>query len=124
MFKAAFILLLVAFQGGPNNELFLVDHGHPVLDAHNCYPQDGKWTERIDRALSAGFPVAIEQDIAPYVDPGSGSLIVQGAIAAAAGVASGAYMVRRRISNVFRSKKNDRPEENRTESSENTRPRS
>jgi hypothetical protein len=59
-----------------------------------------------------------------YVDPGSGSLIVQGAIAAAAGVASGAYMVRRRITNVFRSKKNDRPEETRTESSENNRTRS
>ena len=59
-----------------------------------------------------------------YVDPGSGSLIVQGAIAVAAGVASSAYMVRRRISNVFRSKKNDRPEETRTEPSENTRPRS
>jgi FtsZ-interacting cell division protein ZipA len=59
-----------------------------------------------------------------YVDPGSGSLIVQGAIAVAAGVASSAYMVRRRISNVFRSKKNDRSEETRTESSENTRPRS
>jgi hypothetical protein len=61
-----------------------------------------------------------------YVDPGSGSLIVQGAIAVAAGVASSAYMVRRRISNVFRSKKNetDRTEETRTESSENTRPRS
>jgi len=59
-----------------------------------------------------------------YVDPGSGSLIVQGAIAVAAGVASSAYMVRRRISNVFRSKKTDRPEENRTESAENTRPNS
>jgi hypothetical protein len=59
-----------------------------------------------------------------YVDPGSGSLLVQGAIAAVAGVASGAFMVRRRITNVFRSKKSDRPEENRTESSENTRPRS
>jgi len=60
-----------------------------------------------------------------YVDPGSGSLIVQGAIAVAAGVASSAYMVRRRISGVFRSKKNERPEEEtRTESSENTRPRS
>ena len=59
-----------------------------------------------------------------YVDPGSGSLLVQGAIAAAAGVASSAYMVRRRIANVFRSKKNERPEETRTDSSENTRPRS
>jgi hypothetical protein len=59
-----------------------------------------------------------------YVDPGSGSLLVQGAIAAAAGVAASAYTVRRRIANVFRSKKNERPEETRTDSSENTRPRS
>lgn len=77
MFKAAFILLLLAFQGGTSNDLFLVNHGHPVLDAHNCYPQDGKWTERIDRALSTGFPVAIEQDIAPYIDPGSGKVIAK-----------------------------------------------
>jgi hypothetical protein len=38
----------------------------PVLDAHNCYPYEGKWTDRIDRALSTGSPVAIEQDIAWY----------------------------------------------------------
>ena len=59
-----------------------------------------------------------------YVDPGSGSLLVQGAIAAAAGVASGAFMVRKRVSNLFRGKKNERPEETRNESSENTRTRS
>jgi hypothetical protein len=40
-----------------------------VLDAHNCYPYDGKWTDRIDRALKTGFPVGIEQDIASAVDP-------------------------------------------------------
>jgi hypothetical protein len=79
MLKAAFLLLLLAFQveTGVNNDLFLVNHGHPVLDAHNCYPQDGKWTERIDRALSTGFPVAIEQDIAPYVDPESGKVVAK-----------------------------------------------
>ena len=36
----------------------------PVLDAHNCYPYEGQWKNRIDRALGTGFPVAIEQDIA------------------------------------------------------------
>jgi len=44
-----------------------LNNGVPVLDAHNCYPYEGQWTDRIDRALgtmSAGFPVAIEQDIA------------------------------------------------------------
>lgn len=36
----------------------------PLLDAHNCYPYDGRFADRIDRALRTGFPVAIEQDIA------------------------------------------------------------
>ena len=44
----------------------------PVLDAHNCYPYDGRWTNRIDRALATGFPVSIEQDLAWYVDPSTG----------------------------------------------------
>ena len=34
-----------------------------LLDAHNAYPQNGRWTDRIDRALSTGLPVAIEQDL-------------------------------------------------------------
>src|SRR5215469_7984296 len=34
-----------------------------LLDAHNCYPYDGKWADRIDRALSTGTPLAIEQDL-------------------------------------------------------------
>lgn len=37
--------------------------GRPLFDAHNCYPYEGKYSNRIDRALSTGFPVAIEQDI-------------------------------------------------------------
>jgi len=35
-----------------------------VVDAHNCYPYNGRYADRIDRALSAGFPVSIEQDLA------------------------------------------------------------
>ena len=36
----------------------------PVLDAHNCYPYKGQWSDRIERALKTGFPVGIEQDLA------------------------------------------------------------
>lgn len=43
-----------------------------MLDSHNCYPYDGRWADRVDRALKTEFPVAIEQDIAWYVDPQSG----------------------------------------------------
>ena len=50
-------------------ELGVLNHGRPVLDAHNCYPYEGRWGDRIDRALSQGFPVAIEQDIAWSIDP-------------------------------------------------------
>src|SRR5207237_744238 len=34
-----------------------------ILDEHNCYPYYEWWFDRIDRALSAGTPVAIEQDL-------------------------------------------------------------
>ena len=40
-----------------------------LLDAHNCYPYDGQWPERIERALGTGLPLAIEQDLAWSVDP-------------------------------------------------------
>ena len=50
-----------------------VGAAHPgarsILDAHNCYPYEGRWADRIDRALKVKFPVAIEQDLAWYIDP-------------------------------------------------------
>src|SRR5437667_9318697 len=52
-------------------QLDFLNRNRPVLDAHNCYPYDGRWADRIDRALSTGFPISIEQDLAWYVDPGS-----------------------------------------------------
>lgn len=33
------------------------------LDAHNAYPYNGHFGDRIDRALATGLPVAIEQDL-------------------------------------------------------------
>ena len=43
-----------------------------VMDAHNCYPYYEWWYNRIDRALSAGTPLAIEQDLYWYTDPKTG----------------------------------------------------
>ena len=53
-------------------QLDFLNHNRPVLDAHNCYPYEGRYADRIDRALRAGFPVAIEQDIAWAVDLATG----------------------------------------------------
>ena len=53
-------------------DLEFLNHNRAMPDAHNCYPYDGRWNDRIDRALKAGFPVAIEQDLAWFVDPASG----------------------------------------------------
>lgn len=34
------------------------------LHAHNCYPQKGLWTDRLDRALGTGArPIVVEQDV-------------------------------------------------------------
>ncbi len=59
-------------------DLNFVNHNRPMLDAHNCYPYDGRWNDRIGRALRSGFPVSIEQDLAWYVDPvtGKGRVVV------------------------------------------------
>ncbi len=40
-----------------------------MMDAHNCYPYFEWWSDRIDRALSVGTPLAIEQDLGWYTDP-------------------------------------------------------
>jgi glycerophosphoryl diester phosphodiesterase len=52
------------------------------MDAHNCYPYFGWWSDRIDRALSSGTPLAIEQDLFWFTDPKTGtarSLVTHGA---------------------------------------------
>jgi len=54
-------------------DLKFLNANRPVLDAHNCYPYDGRLSDRIERALKSGFPVAIEQDLAWFVDPASGT---------------------------------------------------
>jgi hypothetical protein len=34
-----------------------------MLDAHNAYPYNGEHSDRIERAIATGLPVAIEQDL-------------------------------------------------------------
>src|SRR5690242_15075566 len=45
-----------------------------LLDAHNCYPYYEWWFDRIDRALSSGTPLAIEQDLLWAKNPRTGTM--------------------------------------------------
>jgi hypothetical protein len=87
MMRCTLCLILVAFsclsigsQSQPRS-----DSGpgsRTVMDAHNCYPYYEWWYDRIDRALSAGTPLAIEQDLYWYTDSKTGSsqsLVAHGA---------------------------------------------
>jgi hypothetical protein len=65
LFGSIAAALALAAQTAP---IDFLNHNRPVLDAHNCYPYNGRWADRIDRALSTGYPVAIEQDLAWHVD--------------------------------------------------------
>jgi hypothetical protein len=49
-----------------------------MLDAHNAYPYNGRFRDRIDLALAGGLPVAIEQDLVwrPVADERPGRSIV------------------------------------------------
>ena len=79
--RAAAVLLVVigtTIAAGPPPG----DAGTPgrrvLLDAHNCYPYQGRWADRLDRALATGLPVAIEQDLLwrPATATGPGRSIV------------------------------------------------
>jgi hypothetical protein len=71
---AAFIALTLSCSSARAQapDLNFLNHKQPILDAHNCYPYDGQWNNRVQRALDSGFPVSIEQDLAWYVDPATG----------------------------------------------------
>jgi hypothetical protein len=64
--RSAFILALALPAAWGQGALDFLVHNRPIVDCHNCYPTGGAWADRVDRALKAGFPVAIEQDLAFY----------------------------------------------------------
>ena len=59
-----------------------------LLDAHNAYPEAGRWSDRIDRALSTGTPLAIEQDLYWHRDSVTGAFDI--VVAHDAGATQGA----------------------------------
>lgn len=49
----------------------------PILDAHNCYPDEGRWTDRLSRALGTNQDrIGIEQDLVWRTDGASGGTSV------------------------------------------------
>jgi hypothetical protein len=61
-----FIAILIAVRvllAGQEPTSFMPG-GRVLLDAHNAYPYEGRYMDRVERALSTGLPVAIEQDVA------------------------------------------------------------
>lgn len=81
--KSAFVSLLLlslaTTYASPQNFL---PGSRSVMDAHNCYPYFEWWSDRIERALSVGTPLAIEQDPYWYTDPQTGrswSVVAHGA---------------------------------------------
>ena len=69
---AGSFLTFACLASGQSADLDFLNHNRSIPDAHNCYPYEGKWADRIERALKSGFPIAIEQDLAWYRDPHSG----------------------------------------------------
>jgi hypothetical protein len=58
----------------------------PMVDAHNCYPEDGHWADRLSRALgTARRPIGIEQDLVWKPDGRGGGTSVVGHDAKLAG---------------------------------------
>jgi hypothetical protein len=74
--RRSITVLLLALMAVTAVEIFarnpLGPGGRVWLDAHNCYPERGQWLNRLDRALGAGVPTAIEQDLVWTVDTTTG----------------------------------------------------
>ncbi len=72
------IPILIAFagsclgQGAKVGEAAFLPGGRVLLDAHNCYPYHGLFSDRIERAIKTGLPLAIEQDLVWYTDKSTG----------------------------------------------------
>ena len=50
--RLPWIVTLAALSAcAQTNPLDFLNHNRPVLDAHNCYPLEGLWADRIERAL-------------------------------------------------------------------------
>jgi hypothetical protein len=60
---AAIVMALAGVSSSQPRATAVAPGTRVLLDAHNAYPYNGKFTDRLDRALATGLPVAIEQDL-------------------------------------------------------------
>lgn len=60
---SALALLFVLAVGQHPAAEQAIPGGRTWLHAHNCYPEAGRFADRLPRALSTGVPLAIEQDL-------------------------------------------------------------
>ena len=65
-------LITVWTAAAQGTGLEFLNGNNPVVDAHNCYPYKGQWSDRLSRALTSGYPVGIEQDLAWSIDKSTG----------------------------------------------------
>jgi len=65
-------LLVCGAPAKPQSTAAAQPGARSVMDAHNCYPYFEWWYDRIDRALSTGAPLAIEQDLLWHTDTKTG----------------------------------------------------
>jgi hypothetical protein len=63
LFAAAIVMALAGVSSSQPRATAVAPGTRVLLDAHNAYPYNGKFTDRLDRALATGLPVAIEQDL-------------------------------------------------------------
>jgi hypothetical protein len=63
LFAAAIVMALTSVSSSQLRATAVAPGARVLLDAHNAYPYNGKFTDRLDRALATGLPVAIEQDL-------------------------------------------------------------
>src|SRR5579862_591843 len=72
MTQAAIVFLAGLSLFGQSSGLEFLNGNKPVVDAHNCYPYNGQWADRLSRALGSGYPKGIEQDLAWSVNAATG----------------------------------------------------
>jgi hypothetical protein len=65
MVVAAAVLSVVSYAT-PISQPSFGPGARVLLDAHNAYPERGRYADRIERALSTGTPIAVEQDLYWY----------------------------------------------------------
>jgi hypothetical protein len=73
-------LAAIAFAAGVPSSPF-VPGARTLMLAHNAYPEDGKYSDRLERAIGAGGPFVVEEDL---VWANGRSLVIHNESAAAA----------------------------------------